>query len=300
MPGWHISGGGGGAGGSGDVVGPAASTDNAIARWDLATGKLLQDSSVLVPDGLSGTVVVGSTGATDNAILRADGVGGATMQSSSIYVTDDAPRPGFQFGGTTAAFSMIRPNGIYTEFLKADDSGFAHISAADIYSSTRFVANGTGGYIFGGLDTALVRHAAGVVRVSSVSTGIGALLNSKLVEPNTAGSGAPNAIAATESGTVYTDEGATAKNYEALPTAAAGYQFTFIVQDADGMRIVASADDTIRVIDVVTAAAGYIESTTIGSTVTLVSINAVEWFATSITGVWTNGTWTYDDTGLTT
>jgi len=40
----------GGGGGSGDVVGPASATDNAIARYDLTTGKLLQDSGVLVDD----------------------------------------------------------------------------------------------------------------------------------------------------------------------------------------------------------------------------------------------------------
>jgi hypothetical protein len=33
------------AGGSGDVVGPASSTDNAFARFDGATGKLLQDAT---------------------------------------------------------------------------------------------------------------------------------------------------------------------------------------------------------------------------------------------------------------
>ncbi len=40
-----------GGGGSGDVVGPASATDNAIARFDTATGKLIQNSAVLLPDG---------------------------------------------------------------------------------------------------------------------------------------------------------------------------------------------------------------------------------------------------------
>ena len=40
----------GGAGGSGDVVGPGSSTDNAIARFDLATGKLIQNSGVIIND----------------------------------------------------------------------------------------------------------------------------------------------------------------------------------------------------------------------------------------------------------
>lgn len=38
------------SGGSGDVVGPASATDNAIARFDLTTGKLVQDSVVTVSD----------------------------------------------------------------------------------------------------------------------------------------------------------------------------------------------------------------------------------------------------------
>lgn len=37
-------------GGTGDVVGPSSATDNAIARFDLTTGKLIQNSVVLVGD----------------------------------------------------------------------------------------------------------------------------------------------------------------------------------------------------------------------------------------------------------
>jgi hypothetical protein len=39
-----------GGGGSGDVVGPASATDNAIARFDAATGKLIQNSTVTIAD----------------------------------------------------------------------------------------------------------------------------------------------------------------------------------------------------------------------------------------------------------
>jgi len=41
---------GGGGGGSGDVVGPAVATDNAVARYDTVTGKLIQDSAVIIDD----------------------------------------------------------------------------------------------------------------------------------------------------------------------------------------------------------------------------------------------------------
>ena len=39
-----------GGGGSGDVVGPSASSDNAIARYDSTTGKLIQNSTVILTD----------------------------------------------------------------------------------------------------------------------------------------------------------------------------------------------------------------------------------------------------------
>ena len=108
-----------------------------------------------------------------------------------------------------------------------------------------------------------------------------------LVEANTAVAAGPNILTAIESRTVLTNEGATAKNYHTLPTAAAGMEFTFIVQDADGIRVVANTGDTIRVAATVSGAAGYTESTTIGDAITLVSINATEWIAISYVGTWT-------------
>jgi hypothetical protein len=52
----------GGGGGTGDVVGPASSTDNAIARYDGTTGKLIQDSSVFIDD--AGNVGIGKASPT--------------------------------------------------------------------------------------------------------------------------------------------------------------------------------------------------------------------------------------------
>lgn len=45
--------------GTGDVVGPASSTDNSIARFDGTTGKLVQNSAVTIDD--SGNVGIGNT-----------------------------------------------------------------------------------------------------------------------------------------------------------------------------------------------------------------------------------------------
>jgi len=61
---------------SGDVYGPASATDNAIARFDLTTGKLIQNSSALVDDagnvlagaGLVGAPAFSTTGDTNTGI----------------------------------------------------------------------------------------------------------------------------------------------------------------------------------------------------------------------------------------
>lgn len=67
-----------GGGGTGDVAGPSSSTDNAITRFDGTTGKLVQNSSVLIDD--SGNITgVTSMIISDGATLVYGG-NGATMR----------------------------------------------------------------------------------------------------------------------------------------------------------------------------------------------------------------------------
>lgn len=59
-----------GPAGTGDVVGPASATDNAVALFDGATGKLLDAG----PDGkISGSLAIGSNPATTGALRLASG-----------------------------------------------------------------------------------------------------------------------------------------------------------------------------------------------------------------------------------
>jgi len=57
--------------GSGDVVGPASATDNAIARYDSTTGKLIQDSLATVDD--SGNIAVPALATVDGRDVSVDG-----------------------------------------------------------------------------------------------------------------------------------------------------------------------------------------------------------------------------------
>lgn len=61
----------GGGGGTGDVVGPASSTDNAFARFDLTTGKLLQNSNATLSDA-GAPIFVGSVDISGTSASAAD------------------------------------------------------------------------------------------------------------------------------------------------------------------------------------------------------------------------------------
>jgi uncharacterized protein YjbI with pentapeptide repeats len=60
-----------GGGGTGDVVGPASSTDNAFARFDLTTGKLLQNSNATLSDA-GAPIFVGSVDISGTSSSGAD------------------------------------------------------------------------------------------------------------------------------------------------------------------------------------------------------------------------------------
>lgn len=287
---------GGGAGVTGLTTANAgdAIADNEIIRGDGTNG--IQGSDITIADAAATVVAVAPTSGNTIRITGGSASGGTLDLRSTSHATKGY----IAIDGFTAGIGANANNEL---FLYSNG-----VRVLEMYQATIPMCRSDGqwavasGAQVGGdavPDVGFARAAAGDARVSNGSSGIGDLYHGVPVEANTAGSGAPNALAATESGAALTNEGTTAANYHTLPTSAAGYRYTFVVQDADGMRIVANTGDTIRVIDKVTAAAGYIESTTIGSVVTLLAINATEWVATSIHGVWTDGTWTYSDVGNT-
>ena len=110
---------------------------------------------------------------------------------------------------------------------------------------------------------------------------------SRVVEANTAVAAAPNALTAALDGwNVLTNEGVGAQNVHDLDSAAAGITHTFIVQDANGIKINANTGDTLSLNNAVSSSAGYCESTEVGAVLTLTAINATEWIATHVTGQW--------------
>lgn len=84
--------------GSGDVVGPASSTDNAAARFDSTTGKLLQNSALLVAD-------------TTGALSRSGG-GGIGVEGSNSNTNPGAAEVGrFESASRLVGSAIAAPSG---------------------------------------------------------------------------------------------------------------------------------------------------------------------------------------------
>jgi hypothetical protein len=66
---------------SGDVYGPASATDNAIARYDGTTGKIIQNSAVTIAD--DGATVIAANSTTDGLRITQTGTGNALVVEDS-------------------------------------------------------------------------------------------------------------------------------------------------------------------------------------------------------------------------
>ncbi len=148
--------------GSGDVSGPASSTDNAIVRFDGLTGKLIQNSVGTLSDaGLLSTADVTITNMTPASVLFA-GTGGAVSQDNTNFTWDNTNKslitgdPGSEgtginlngttynsklkvsdIGGTTPAQFIIHrhsttlPAAIISSRSKSDTSSHSSVAAGD-------------------------------------------------------------------------------------------------------------------------------------------------------------------------
>lgn len=92
-------------GGSGDVVGPAGATDNALARYDTTTGKLIQDSPITLSD-------LGAFSFPDNVRQTFNpGANAAGLNVGSLAGDPDTPVNGDLWYDSTANELTARING---------------------------------------------------------------------------------------------------------------------------------------------------------------------------------------------
>jgi hypothetical protein len=132
--------------GSGDVVGPASSTDNAIARFDATTGKLLQNSTVTISD--AGAIAAGSlTLTTDLAVASTFTANGVLVGNGIGALTATAV-------GTSGQVLTSNGSGVAPTFQTASSGG-----ATDIDGLSDGVTNSSGATV--GLGTGALANDDG-------------------------------------------------------------------------------------------------------------------------------------------
>jgi hypothetical protein len=157
-------------GGSGDVTGPASSTDNALPRFDGTTGKILQGSGVTVSD-TDDLTVPGDLTVTGQATIGTDLTvnGGLTVQApieASPNLTGSSPnRYGAfalltDFGSLAIAISEVSPEGVVT--LDRGSICLVRYPAANASDGLWIKATGTGntGWVQAGAGGGVTDHGA--------------------------------------------------------------------------------------------------------------------------------------------
>jgi len=127
---------------TGDVFGPASSTDNAFARFDSTTGKLLQNSTATLSDtgapSFTGSVTVAGTSASGASLVLGEdtdnGVNTITLQAPSTLAAD-------------LALTLPTADGTNGQFLATNGSGqlaFQSQATGNVITNTQtFTSSGT-------------------------------------------------------------------------------------------------------------------------------------------------------------
>ncbi len=138
-------------GGSGDVVGPGSSTDNAVVRFEGTTGKLIQNSVVIIADttgAITGTqsVQIGVAGSATGTLLM-------TGTTSGIVTIKTADAAG------TWTMTLPTTDGDSGQFLQTNGSGVTTWASASASSAIEIGVT----TITGGTTTRILYDNAGVV-----------------------------------------------------------------------------------------------------------------------------------------
>lgn len=184
---------------SGDVTGPASSTDNALARFDGITGKLLQNSSGATLSDNWALSLAGATVTTSEPLLNLTqtwNAGAVTFTGIKSNITDTASASASKLFDlqVASATKFAIEKGVGGITLKGDGAGATRFNGdsgdtlcLSFYSgeqgavvpSTGFLGfmNNNSGNVSNNIDIRLTRVAAGIVGIRSTNTTTGGVLS---------------------------------------------------------------------------------------------------------------------------
>ncbi len=187
-----------GGSGTGDVVGPGSATDNALARFDATTGKLIKNS-VMVLDNAGQVTLPGLTGdpvspASGNASLFFKGF--ANRQFMGVDPAEGAPwytQRHLAFGHV--GYVLPQPGAAVTSAVGCALTTVGTATAAGISNSGRYTRRSRIDYLVTTAATtaiAVARHSAAYVSVGGSVAGEGGFLAVMEWGPATGGTVATN------------------------------------------------------------------------------------------------------------
>ncbi len=155
--------------GLGDVTGPSSSTDNAIAKFNGTTGKIIQNSGVIIDssNNISGAHDVTASGTIQGTTLS-DGAG-STINGGTVAATVLSDNAGtFISAGQVAAITL-------TDRVASINSG--NITGANNIGTINITATGTvqGSFITDGAGSTI---SGGTVTANTITDGQGASMSS--------------------------------------------------------------------------------------------------------------------------
>lgn len=311
-----------GGGGSGDVVGPASATDNALARYDTTTGKLVQNSGITVSDVSGSSVTLASTAGNALAIAATApaattgasvaGVAASLTAGPAVASTDTA---GAAAGGSVtitagAAARLTSGNANGGNIVLAGGAGIGTGTTGQVLlDSDGTVAKPALAFDIGGNVGYGIWYSGGAIKFSANTTEVLGITAGgiTMASASTAISGAGGALSGfrrviwaissstTLSSTAYqgstiTNSTAAAAITSTLVSAVAGYNHRFVDDNATyRYTIKPNTADTIIWTDgtVVTAATGSIVSTARYNSFEVEALDATVWLAFNVRGTWT-------------
>jgi hypothetical protein len=187
--------------GTGDVVGPSSATDNAIARFDTTTGKLIQNSGVTIDDEGTLAPMAGNTNYPPfdmvSGTVTSTAVAGALEYDGKVhYGTHESSARGVipeeQFITLTSAYTIPTEGGGLRAMFNSPAAGSVTVKSNTTYwfeciGSISSLSTSSGTITFGLLGTAStprVRYMA--LANKGVTTPVAALLTNATTTASTA------------------------------------------------------------------------------------------------------------------